>query len=57
MCEIICKESQKGNKYLVLSINGVYVTFDSRSIEKVAMTVGISNIDLAKLNVDECIKI
>ena len=57
MCEIICKKSEKGNRYLVLSINGVYVTFDSRIIEKVAMTVGISNIDLSKLGVDDVIKI
>lgn len=56
MC-IICKVSKKGNKYVALSINDVIVTFDINTIERVALTFGISNIEINNLNVDDIIKL
>lgn len=51
---IICKKSKKSEKtYLVLVVNDVYVSFDRAVIEKVALTVGVSNLDLQRLMVDE----
>lgn len=55
---IICKKSTKtGKSYLVLVVNDIYVSFDRLVIERVAMTNGISNIELSELNVDERIQI
>ena len=53
MIEICCKLSKKGSKYLVLVINGVYAFVDTYTIEKIALTNGVSNIDLARLDVDD----
>lgn len=58
MCKIICKKSKKSeNLYLVLVVNDVYVTFERPTIEKVAMSVGISNIELAEMHDGDEIKI
>ena len=55
---IICKKSAKsGKSYLVLVVNDIYVSFDRLVIERVAMTNGISNIELCELNIDESIQI
>lgn len=55
---IVCKKSSKSGKtYLVLVYNGIYVSFDRLTIERVAMTNGVSNIELSELDVDDVIKI
>lgn len=58
MCYILCKKSKKSDSlYLVLVVNGVFVSFDRSVIEKVAMTKGISNIDLQAMQIDDSIEI
>lgn len=55
---IECKKSKKSEAtYLVLVINGIFVSFDRSVIERVAMTNGISNIDLNHLGDGQKIKI
>lgn len=55
---IVCKKSKKSESlYVVLVINGVYVSFDRSVIEKLAMTNGISNVDISLLQEDEYIEI
>ena len=53
MFKIECKISKKGNKFLVLTYNGIYITFDMRVIEKIAMENDVSNIDLYHLDEGE----
>lgn len=55
---IVCKKSSKsGKSYLVLVFNGIYVSFDRFTIERVAMTNGISNVDLSEMNVGDIINL
>lgn len=51
---IACKKSKTSDcTYLVLVIDGVFVSFDRLTVEKVAMANGISNIELRELKSGE----
>lgn len=57
MCFIECKKSKNGNIFYVLTVNGVYVSFEHTVIMRVARTNGYNERDVYSLDIDEKIEI
>lgn len=57
MCCIECKMSKAGKPFIVLTVNGVYVSFEHIVIMKVAHSNGYNERDVYSLDIGEKIEI
>lgn len=53
MTKILCRCSKDGKKYHVLFVNDVFVFLKYDVLYRLAMSVGVSNIDLHNMNVGD----
>ena len=49
MCCIECKMSKNGREFIVLTVNGCFISFEHKIIMSVARTVGLSERDVYSL--------